>query len=126
MPLKAATFEDCLVSKTSQKKVATRRCGAVNAIKKPCRAFRNAFPHRQSLRAKSRQTGRGLLQSIIISEKEAPTREIIRDERLTFDIAFALKKVTIPDFREGLKEEDRIAIAQTILDLGISQAQESC
>ncbi len=39
-----------------------------------------------------------------------------RDEYLTFDIAFALKKVTIPGFRKGLKEEDRIAIAQTILE----------
>jgi hypothetical protein len=38
------------------------------------------------------------------------------DERLTFDIAFALKKVTIPGFRKGLKEEDRMAIAQTILE----------
>jgi hypothetical protein len=34
-----------------------------------------------------------------------------RDEHLTFDIAFALKKVTIPGFRKALKEEDRIAIA---------------
>ena len=40
----------------------------------------------------------------------------MRDERLTFDIAFALKKVTIPGFRKELKEEDRIAIAQTILE----------
>lgn len=39
-----------------------------------------------------------------------------RDEHLTFDIAFALKKVTIPGFRKALKEEDRIAIAQTILE----------
>ena len=39
-----------------------------------------------------------------------------RDERLTFDIAFALKKVTNPGFTKALKEEDRIAIAQTILD----------
>ena len=39
-----------------------------------------------------------------------------RDERLTFDIAFALRKVTIPGFRKELKEEDRIAIAQTILE----------
>jgi hypothetical protein len=38
------------------------------------------------------------------------------DERLTFDIALALKKVTIPGFRKGLKEEDRMAIAQTILE----------
>jgi hypothetical protein len=37
-----------------------------------------------------------------------------RDERLTFDIDFALKKVTIPGLRKELKEEDRIAIAQTI------------
>jgi hypothetical protein len=69
---------------------------------------------------------RGLLQSTTVSKKEAPTREIrlkeaslvvwTRDERLTFDIAFALKKVTIPGFRKELKEEDRIAIAQTILE----------
>jgi hypothetical protein len=39
-----------------------------------------------------------------------------RDERLTFDIAFALEKVTIPGFTKALKEEDRIAIAQTILE----------
>ena len=39
-----------------------------------------------------------------------------RDERLTFDIAFVLKKVTIPGFHKGLKEEDRIVIAQTILE----------
>ena len=39
-----------------------------------------------------------------------------RDEHLTFDIAFALKKVTISGFRKALKEEDRIAIAATILE----------
>ena len=39
-----------------------------------------------------------------------------RDERLTFDIAFVLKKVAIPGLRKGLKEEDRMAIAQTILE----------
>jgi hypothetical protein len=39
-----------------------------------------------------------------------------RDEHLTFDIAFALKKVTIPGFRKALKEEDRFAIAKTILE----------
>jgi hypothetical protein len=38
-----------------------------------------------------------------------------QDERLTFDIAFALKNVTIPGFRRALKEEDRLAIAATIL-----------
>jgi hypothetical protein len=38
------------------------------------------------------------------------------EEHLTFDIAFALKKVSIPGFRKALKEEDRIAIAKTILD----------
>ena len=31
------------------------------------------------------------------------------DEHLTFDIAFALKKVTVPGFRKALKEEDRFA-----------------
>jgi hypothetical protein len=39
-----------------------------------------------------------------------------QDELLTFDIAFALKNVTIPGFRKALQEEDRIAIATTILD----------
>ena len=39
-----------------------------------------------------------------------------RDEHLTFDIAFALKKMTISGFRKALKEEDRIAIAATILE----------
>ena len=39
-----------------------------------------------------------------------------RDEHLTFDIAFAPKKVTIPGFRKALKEEDRIAIAAMILE----------
>ena len=34
-----------------------------------------------------------------------------RDERLTLDMAFALKKVTIPGFGKALKEEDRMAIA---------------
>jgi hypothetical protein len=37
-------------------------------------------------------------------------------EHLTFDIAFALKKVTIPGFRKALTEEHRIAIAKTILE----------
>jgi hypothetical protein len=32
------------------------------------------------------------------------------------NIAFALKNVTIPGFRKALKEEDRIAIAATILE----------
>jgi hypothetical protein len=39
-----------------------------------------------------------------------------RDEHLRFDIAFALKKVTIPGFRKAMKEDDRIAIAKTILE----------
>jgi hypothetical protein len=39
-----------------------------------------------------------------------------RDEHLVFDIAFAMKKVTIPGFRKALKEEDRFAIAKTILE----------
>ena len=39
-----------------------------------------------------------------------------RDEHLKFDIAFALKKVTIPGFRKALKEEDRMALAQAILE----------
>ena len=39
-----------------------------------------------------------------------------RDEHLMFDIAFALKNVTIPGFGKALKEEDRIAIAATIFE----------
>ena len=38
------------------------------------------------------------------------------DEHLTFDIAFALKKVTMPGFRKALNEEDRMVIAGTILE----------
>jgi hypothetical protein len=38
------------------------------------------------------------------------------EEHLTFDIAFALKKVTIPGFRKELTEEQRFAIAGTVLD----------
>ena len=34
---------------------------------------------------------------------------------LAFDIAFGLKKVTIPGFRKALKEEDRFAIAEAIV-----------
>jgi hypothetical protein len=37
------------------------------------------------------------------------------EEHLTFDIAFALKKITIPGFRKAVTEEHRIAIAKTIL-----------
>jgi hypothetical protein len=38
------------------------------------------------------------------------------EEQLAFDISFALKKVTIPGFRKALKEEDRFAIATTIVE----------
>ena len=38
------------------------------------------------------------------------------EEQLAFDVAFALKKVTIPGFRKALKEDDRFAIAQTIVE----------
>ena len=38
------------------------------------------------------------------------------EELLPFDIAFALKKVTIPGFRKALTEDDRMAIAGTILE----------
>jgi hypothetical protein len=38
------------------------------------------------------------------------------DEQLTFDIAFALNKVTIPGFREALTEEDRFSIAKAVLE----------
>jgi len=31
------------------------------------------------------------------------------EEQLAFDIAFGLKKVTIPGFRKALKEEDRFS-----------------
>jgi hypothetical protein len=38
------------------------------------------------------------------------------EDHFSFDIAFALKKVTIPGFRKTLKEEDRFAIAKTVLE----------
>jgi hypothetical protein len=38
------------------------------------------------------------------------------EEQLAFDVAFALKRVTIPGFRKALKEDDRFAIAQTIVE----------
>jgi hypothetical protein len=38
------------------------------------------------------------------------------DEQLIFDIAFALKKVTIPGFRKALTEEDRFAIGKAVLE----------
>ena len=38
------------------------------------------------------------------------------EEHLMFDIAFALKRVTIPGFRKALTEEQRVGIAKTILD----------
>ena len=38
------------------------------------------------------------------------------EERLAFDVAFALKKATIPGFRKALKEEDRFAIAKAIAE----------
>ena len=37
------------------------------------------------------------------------------EQQLAFDIAFGLKKVTIPGFRKALKEEDRMAIAAAIV-----------
>jgi hypothetical protein len=39
-----------------------------------------------------------------------------REEHLTFDIAFALKKVTVPGFRKALSEAHRIEIAKTVLE----------
>ena len=38
------------------------------------------------------------------------------DEQLTFDIAFALKKVTIPGFRKALTEEVRFSIAKAVIE----------
>jgi hypothetical protein len=38
------------------------------------------------------------------------------EEQLAFDIAFALKKVTIPGFRKALKEEDRLRYSRAIAD----------
>lgn len=38
------------------------------------------------------------------------------EEHLAFDIAYALKKVTIPGFRKSLKEEDRFAIGQAVVE----------
>jgi hypothetical protein len=37
-------------------------------------------------------------------------------DELTFDIAFALKKVTIPGFRKALTEEDRFSIAKAVIE----------
>jgi hypothetical protein len=37
-------------------------------------------------------------------------------EQLTFDIAFALKKATIPGFRKALTKGDRISIAKVIIE----------
>jgi hypothetical protein len=48
--------------------------------------------------------------------KEATMAQWTREEHLTFDIAFALKEVAVPGFRKALKEEDRIAIATTIVE----------
>jgi hypothetical protein len=41
------------------------------------------------------------------------------EEQLAFDIAFGLKKVTIPGFRKALKEEDRFAIAAAIVSVAV-------
>jgi hypothetical protein len=38
------------------------------------------------------------------------------EEQLTFHVAFALKKVTVPGFRKVLSEQDRISIAKTIIE----------
>jgi hypothetical protein len=38
------------------------------------------------------------------------------EEQLTFHVAFALKKVTVPGFRKALSEQDRISIAKTIIE----------
>jgi hypothetical protein len=38
------------------------------------------------------------------------------EEHLAFDIAFALKKVTIPGFKKALTEDQRFAIAKSILE----------
>ncbi len=43
-------------------------------------------------------------------------REWTRDDYLRFDIAFALKKVTLPGFRKAVTEEDRMRMAATILE----------
>jgi hypothetical protein len=51
-----------------------------------------------------------------------PMANWTRDEHLTFEIAFALKKVTIPGFRKTLKEEDRFAIARTSSNISNSAA----
>jgi hypothetical protein len=48
--------------------------------------------------------------------REAIMAKWTTEEHLTFDIAFALKKVTIPGFRKSLTEEHRIAIAKTVLE----------
>jgi hypothetical protein len=38
------------------------------------------------------------------------------EEQLTFDIAFAFKKVTSPGFRKALSEEDRFSIAKIVVE----------
>jgi hypothetical protein len=38
------------------------------------------------------------------------------DDHLRFDIAFALKKVTILGFRKAITEDDRRAIAQVLVE----------
>ena len=38
------------------------------------------------------------------------------EEQLTFDLAFALKKVTVPGFRKALSEQDRFSIAKAIVE----------
>jgi hypothetical protein len=37
------------------------------------------------------------------------------EEQLTFDSAFAIKKVTIPGFRTALTEKDRFTIAKAVV-----------
>jgi hypothetical protein len=38
------------------------------------------------------------------------------DQQLHFDIAFSLKKVTLPGFRRAVAEEDRARMASVILE----------
>ncbi len=49
-----------------------------------------------------------------------------REQQLAFDIAFGLKKVTIPGFRKALKEEDRFASAARINDCGAAVKVVRC
>ena len=63
----------------------------------------------------STHDGSACLYQIRGAPKEATLAKWTPEQQLAFDIAFGLKKVTIPGFRKALKEEDRMAIAAAIV-----------